>query len=122
MTMPHLHNCPHHEDGWCLSCVKQLHDERRCDIRPCVERFARTMEKVLCENSAKVDLPRPSYSELSLSLARHVRAFLGWVETSSQLRTFNNRTLEDASESAEKQAADIANWLMLGMGWDINEE
>ena len=22
MTMPHLMNCPHLADGWCLSCVK----------------------------------------------------------------------------------------------------
>lgn len=26
MTMPHLMNCPHSED-WCLSCVKEMHDE-----------------------------------------------------------------------------------------------
>lgn len=28
MTMPHLMNCSHSEDGWCLECVKQLHDDR----------------------------------------------------------------------------------------------
>lgn len=27
MTMPHLENCPHDENGWCLDCVKKLHDE-----------------------------------------------------------------------------------------------
>ena len=27
MTMPHLMNCPHSEDGWCLSCVKELWEE-----------------------------------------------------------------------------------------------
>jgi hypothetical protein len=27
MTMPHLMNCDHDEEGWCLSCVKQMHDE-----------------------------------------------------------------------------------------------
>ena len=27
MTMPHLMNCDHSEDGWCLDCVKRLHDE-----------------------------------------------------------------------------------------------
>jgi hypothetical protein len=26
MTMPHLMNCPHSEDGWCLSCVKKQVD------------------------------------------------------------------------------------------------
>ena len=25
MTMPHLMNCAHSEDGWCLECVKELH-------------------------------------------------------------------------------------------------
>ena len=27
MTMPHLTNCSHSNDGWCLPCVKQLADE-----------------------------------------------------------------------------------------------
>ena len=27
MTMPHLMNCSHSEDGWCLACVKELNDE-----------------------------------------------------------------------------------------------
>lgn len=26
MTMPHLMNCPHMDDGWCLDCVKEEHD------------------------------------------------------------------------------------------------
>jgi len=28
MTMPHLMNCSHSDDGWCLDCVKELHDEK----------------------------------------------------------------------------------------------
>lgn len=28
MTMPHLMNCPHSPDGWCLDCVKELWDEK----------------------------------------------------------------------------------------------
>lgn len=24
--MPHLQNCDHCDDGWCLDCVKELHD------------------------------------------------------------------------------------------------
>lgn len=28
MTMPHLINCDHSADGWCLACVKNLEDER----------------------------------------------------------------------------------------------
>lgn len=27
MTMPHLMNCNHSDEGWCLECVKQMHDE-----------------------------------------------------------------------------------------------
>lgn len=27
MTMPHLMNCNHLCDGWCLDCVKREHDE-----------------------------------------------------------------------------------------------
>lgn len=27
MTMPHLMNCSHSETGWCLGCVKEMHDE-----------------------------------------------------------------------------------------------
>lgn len=26
MTMPHLMNCDHSDDGWCLDCVKKLWD------------------------------------------------------------------------------------------------
>jgi hypothetical protein len=25
MTMPHLMNCPHSPNGWCLKCVAQMH-------------------------------------------------------------------------------------------------
>lgn len=27
MTMPHLMNCGHDENGWCLACVKEQHDD-----------------------------------------------------------------------------------------------
>jgi len=27
MTMPHLMNCGHSPDGWCLDCVKAIHNE-----------------------------------------------------------------------------------------------
>ena len=29
MTMPHLMNCSHDSDGWCLDCVKKLWDEKQ---------------------------------------------------------------------------------------------
>lgn len=28
MTMPHLMNCDHSEEGWCLGCVKKLWEEK----------------------------------------------------------------------------------------------
>lgn len=28
MTMPHLMNCAHSNNGWCLECVKELYDEK----------------------------------------------------------------------------------------------
>ncbi len=33
MTMPHLMNCPHSGDGWCLDCVQRLQkDQERIDF------------------------------------------------------------------------------------------
>jgi hypothetical protein len=28
MTMPHLMNCPHSDDGWCIDCVSKLWRDR----------------------------------------------------------------------------------------------
>lgn len=28
MTMPHLMNCPHLADGWCLTCVGAQYDKK----------------------------------------------------------------------------------------------
>ncbi len=28
MTMPNLMNCSHDPEGWCLDCVKKLHEEK----------------------------------------------------------------------------------------------
>jgi hypothetical protein len=28
MTMPHLSNCPHDGNGWCLNCVNKLWKEK----------------------------------------------------------------------------------------------
>lgn len=40
--MPHLMNCPHMDDGWCLSCVRELWEEsekRRECIKALLVRF-----------------------------------------------------------------------------------
>lgn len=29
MTMPHLTNCSHSADGWCLACVKELWEDKQ---------------------------------------------------------------------------------------------
>jgi hypothetical protein len=31
MTMPHLMNCPHMGDGWCLKCVAEAHEQWDAD-------------------------------------------------------------------------------------------
>ena len=33
MTMPHLMNCQHSEDGWCLDCVKESREKKQSEIK-----------------------------------------------------------------------------------------
>ena len=33
MTMPHLMNCEHADDGWCLECVQRLGEERQAMLQ-----------------------------------------------------------------------------------------
>lgn len=40
MTMPHLMNCQHSEDAWCLSCVKELWNEME-EWKSSAERLAK---------------------------------------------------------------------------------
>lgn len=42
MTMPHLMNCAHIADGWCLDCVGDLHEEVDLDNKRIAE-----LERVL---------------------------------------------------------------------------
>lgn len=120
MTMPHLMNCSHSEDGWCLDCVKALWEERRCDIRPAVDEFSRLMERQLRDNHIKAALPRPTSSECFVAIQKHL-CFL--QECDRELsRSCNERDREDLMARMERRSADLANWLMLLMGWDINKE
>ena len=32
MTMPHLMNCQHSDSGWCLECVKKMHDDYEASL------------------------------------------------------------------------------------------
>ncbi len=46
MTMPHLMNCNHSDDGWCLDCVKELHDKYehsrdKCERKDAMDKYLR---------------------------------------------------------------------------------
>jgi hypothetical protein len=48
MTMPHLMNCEHSSNGWCLDCVKMMHDrlqERLAELEEQVEFAKQESEK-----------------------------------------------------------------------------
>lgn len=53
MTMPHLMNCRHSEDGWCLACVKEQYEELRIAIEEaaryeyCLQACTQRLEQVL---------------------------------------------------------------------------
>lgn len=59
MTMPHLMNCRHSEEGWCLNCVKEIGEEN-IELRQQLESIQKTIsdylykdinKKILNENS-----------------------------------------------------------------------
>lgn len=52
MTMPHLQNCSHDEDGWCLDCVKELWEEKEV-WRAKAE--TANFQRSLAESARKVD-------------------------------------------------------------------
>lgn len=49
MTMPHLMNCPHMDDGWCLNCVGAQHVE--------IERL-KNHSVILAETARRVEQER----------------------------------------------------------------
>ena len=44
MTMPHLMNCPHSADSWCLDCVKELQDKYESSRSELFERNCQYIE------------------------------------------------------------------------------
>lgn len=54
MTMPHLMNCPHSEDGWCLDCVKELWDNEPDSLLPNEKIMANFI--MMCESSFTPDM------------------------------------------------------------------
>lgn len=120
MTMPHLMNCSHSEEGWCLSCVKELWEERRCDMRPCVEEFARLMECSLRNNYAKATLSRSTSSKCWSAIQKHL-CYLQEYDR-ALLESDSVRDREDLMEQMKRRSADLAIWLMVLMCWDVNRE
>lgn len=60
MTMPHLQNCDHYQQGWCLQCVGRLHSRVEK-----WEKFAAHIEK-----HASMKLPELMQASLLLEDAR----------------------------------------------------
>ncbi len=141
MTMPHLMNCAHSETGWCLECVKKMHDEMELLqgmanelselhesagllLRPAVVQFAEIMEHQLRNNDHKKLRPRPTYSEC-LSQIEHIIARLRQTIRSEQgvNQLFCPAgTIEGTTEKFILiNCANAANWMMLLTGMDINE-
>lgn len=52
MTMPHLMNCAHSGEGWCLKCVAKLHTN---PFKPCwpPELQANEINRVLCDDKGR---------------------------------------------------------------------
>lgn len=51
MTMPHLMNCAHSEDGWCLDCVGALWEESRV--------WRREVERLVAGRAVPLAVPLP---------------------------------------------------------------
>ena len=48
MTMPHLMNCPHMDDGWCLDCVAKQWEELQA-LRNDAERYRRLRDSPIAD-------------------------------------------------------------------------
>jgi len=55
MTMPHLMNCNHQGEGWCLKCVKSLHGESE-HYRGLLEEIAKDSRKTRARRLAESGL------------------------------------------------------------------
>jgi hypothetical protein len=52
MTMPHLMNCPHSADGWCLDCVKELHDRFQARVNDFMTADSKAVAALQAENDS----------------------------------------------------------------------
>lgn len=66
MTMPHLMNCPHMADGWCLECVAAIGNEA-IELREALRPFA---HPDLCETTGGMvqGLDSPVYGKNKATL------------------------------------------------------
>lgn len=53
MTMPHLMNCDHSDDGWCLECVHRLWDECDDAKQRLIQRNRELIEACICLMAAE---------------------------------------------------------------------
>ena len=67
MTMPHLENCPHLCDGWCLACVKAEHEVTEKTISDLM---------VQCEQLKDSRETRFQHTQKELSFISEMMAFL----------------------------------------------
>lgn len=73
MTMPHLMNCAHADEGWCLACVAGLHAEKvawqdRAEVAESHERELRPISDEYLRTTAERDEARRERDEACESL------------------------------------------------------
>jgi len=66
MTMPHLINCPHSDDSWCLTCVKELYEEtermndeirKKNELIIKLSKYLNNCEEYMTENGVSHEYP-----------------------------------------------------------------
>lgn len=56
--MPHLMNCPHSPNGWCLDCVKEEHDKSEATIEDLMAVCERQKKELLIRRNRELNLWR----------------------------------------------------------------
>lgn len=57
MTIPHLHNCAHKPDGWCLDCVEKLVEEQPCKLKSLEDSDKEILTQYYCSNLSMINIP-----------------------------------------------------------------
>jgi len=96
MTMPHLMNCDHSHEGWCLACVKREHDEAADEIDRLrqFEQRCKELERLVC-------------SEYRVVLVGVIDDFELWrvVATEYESELINGEVMERDTQQAAIAAA-----------------